>query len=221
LTYNCLKDKRSFSEAGVDPDDNNPPSQDDDHPPGPGSNMNPFGGPDRSHPQGDPGLPRDGWLSWRYDPEEVEDEWDGADSDFELVTDSDSETDEEGEAELLNATHKQIHGWILDVISSEPFATKHHVFDAIGEDLQLNGIQVPRGTYAALQRNAAIPKDFARMVPKPVVVVVRINENPARALLDSGSLGDFMSTSLADQLKVKKTALEKPLTLQLAVQGSR
>jgi hypothetical protein len=30
-----------------------------------------------------------------------------------------------------------------------------------------------------------------------------------------------MSTSLADQLKVKKTALEKPLTLQLAVQGSR
>lgn len=30
-----------------------------------------------------------------------------------------------------------------------------------------------------------------------------------------------MSTSLVDQLRVKKVALEKPLTIQLAVQGSR
>lgn len=39
--------------------------------------------------------------------------------------------------------------------------------------------------------------------------------------MDTGSLADFMSTSLADQLRVKKVALEKPLTIQLAVQGSR
>jgi hypothetical protein len=59
------------------------------------------------------------------------------------------------------------------------------------------------------------------MVPKPVVIVIHINRHPARALLDSGSLGDFMSTSLADQLKVCKVALKKPLPLQLAVKGSR
>jgi hypothetical protein len=44
---------------------------------------------------------------------------------------------------------------------------------------------------AALQRNAAVPKDFThvvpkdftRIVPKPIVVVVHVNGHPARALL--------------------------------------
>ena len=53
------------------------------------------------------------------------------------------------------------------------------------------------------------------------MVVVKVNGQPTRALLDSGSLGDFMSTTLADQLRVKKIPLEKPLPVQLAVQGSR
>jgi hypothetical protein len=87
--------------------------------------------------------------------------------------------------------------------------------------LSIAGVQIPHGTLAALQRNAAVPKDFTRVVPKPIVVVVQINGQPARALLDSGSLGDFVSTSLADQLKLTKVELTKPLTLQLAVQGSR
>ncbi|RDB29688.1 Retrovirus-related Pol polyprotein from transposon opus [Hypsizygus marmoreus] len=88
-------------------------------------------------------------------------------------------------------------------------------------ELELNGVQVPRGTYMGLQRNAAIPKDFSWVVPKPVVVVVMVNGHPAWALLDSGSLGDFMSSTLADQLKVPRIELAKPLALQLAVQGSR
>ena len=59
-----------------------------------------------------------------------------------------------------------------------------------------------------------------RLVPKPiVVVVVQINGQPACALLDLGSLGDFVSTSLEDQLKLSKVRLVKPLALQLAVQG--
>lgn len=37
----------------------------------------------------------------------------------------------------------------------------------------------------------------------------------------SGSLGDFMSTTLADQLKVKRIQLKTPLPLQLTVQGSK
>jgi len=85
----------------------------------------------------------------------------------------------------------------------------------------LNGMQVARGTLPAMQRNAASVKDPSRTVPKPVVITVKINGHPARALIDSGSLGDFMSSTLADQLKLTKEALEVPLGLQLAVQGSR
>ncbi|KIJ46235.1 hypothetical protein M422DRAFT_250279 [Sphaerobolus stellatus SS14] len=43
----------------------------------------------------------------------------------------------------------------------------------------------------------------------------------ARALLDSGSLADSVSTTLADQLKIMRELLKKPLQLQLAVHGYR
>ena len=66
----------------------------------------------------------------------------------------------------------------------------------------------------------AIAKDTSRKVPRPVVVTAKINGQPARALLDSGSLGDFMSSTIADQLKVKRDKLSSPLGLRLAVQGS-
>jgi len=75
--------------------------------------------------------------------------------------------------------------------------------------------------YSALERNAAVTKDVTRTIPKPVVVIVHANEQPARALVDTGSLADFMSLNLAEQLKVKRIWLEKPLPIQLAVQGSR
>ena len=39
-------------------------------------------------------------------------------------------------------------------------------------------------------------------------------------LVDSGLFSDFMSTTLADQLKVKIELLDKPLALQLVVSGS-
>jgi hypothetical protein len=53
------------------------------------------------------------------------------------------------------------------------------------------------------------------------MVKATVNGHPARALLDSGSLGDFMSSTLADQLNVQRSTLDVPLALQLAVQGSR
>ncbi|KIK51833.1 hypothetical protein GYMLUDRAFT_109337, partial [Collybiopsis luxurians FD-317 M1] len=87
--------------------------------------------------------------------------------------------------------------------------------------LELNGIQVPKGTYPAIQRNAASTKDFSRLIPKPLVIVVKINGHPARALVDTGSLGDFISTTFADQINLRKIELTKPIPLQLAVQGSR
>jgi hypothetical protein len=81
--------------------------------------------------------------------------------------------------------------------------------------------QVPAGQLPALQRNNARPRDAERRVPQPIVIITRIMGHPVRALLDSGSLGDFMSSALADQLKVPRIALDKPIMVQLAVQGSR
>ena len=87
--------------------------------------------------------------------------------------------------------------------------------------MELGGVQVDRNKYPALQRNSAQVKNNHRILPKPVVVKVNINGCPARALLDSGSLGDFISTTMADQLAIKREPLDTPLSLQLAVQGSR
>ncbi|KZT22473.1 hypothetical protein NEOLEDRAFT_1157737 [Neolentinus lepideus HHB14362 ss-1] len=86
---------------------------------------------------------------------------------------------------------------------------------------ELNGVQVPPNTFPSLERNASTAKDFKRIIPKPLVVVVQIDGRPARALIDSGSLADFMSLDLANQLRLNKIELAKPLAVQLAVQGSR
>ncbi|KAJ3998393.1 hypothetical protein F5050DRAFT_1567300, partial [Lentinula boryana] len=48
-----------------------------------------------------------------------------------------------------------------------------------------------------------------------------INGEPARALIDTGSLGDIILSKLADQLNVQKSVLATPLLLQLAIQGSQ
>ncbi|KAJ3974132.1 hypothetical protein EV361DRAFT_675888 [Lentinula raphanica] len=91
----------------------------------------------------------------------------------------------------------------------------------IADSIQLNGVQIPTDQYPGMQRNAARVRDPGRKVARPIVIVVRIDGNPVTALLDSGSLGTFMSTTLLDQLKFRVQTLEPPLTLQLAVQGSR
>ncbi|KAJ3807018.1 hypothetical protein F5876DRAFT_24791, partial [Lentinula aff. lateritia] len=76
-------------------------------------------------------------------------------------------------------------------------------------------------TYPGLQRNSGTLKEVGRLVPRPIVIVVKINDKPVRALVDSGSLGDFMSTNLSDQLKVVKKYMPNPLRLNLGIQGSR
>jgi len=94
------------------------------------------------------------------------------------------------------------------------------------QEIEVFGIEIPRvvppkDCISALQQNAAMTKDFTQLIPKPIIVVVHIEGQPARALIDTGSLADFMSLNLAEQLKVPKKQLKKPLTIQLVVQGSR
>lgn len=70
---------------------------------------------------------------------------------------------------------------------------------ALQVELELVGTQVPSGTLPALERTAILP---------------------CRALLDTGALGDFISSTAVDQLKLKRIPMKDPLDLQLAVQGS-
>lgn len=91
--------------------------------------------------------------------------------------------------------------------------------DEINGSLNLAGIQVDHHKYLHLQWNMASVEEDTWILPKPIVVQVRINGQLAWALVDSRSLGDFMSSTLADQLKVKRETLDAPLGLQLTVQG--
>ncbi|KAJ3511636.1 hypothetical protein NLJ89_g3978 [Agrocybe chaxingu] len=93
--------------------------------------------------------------------------------------------------------------------------------ESVHEFVELNNQEIETEVLPAAQRNAARVKDPSRVVPNPVVVVVNVNGQPARALIDTGSLCDFMSTTLADQLRAKKIELSTPLMVQLAVLGSR
>jgi hypothetical protein len=72
-----------------------------------------------------------------------------------------------------------------------------------------------------LQRTSTTKKDIGRLILKPLVVRVKINGHPVKALIDSGSTGDFILAGLVDQLKIKWVELEQTIPVSLAVQGSR
>ena len=78
----------------------------------------------------------------------------------------------------------------------------------------------PEGV-TSIERTSLRVKDRTRRLPEPIVVIVRINDQPIRALLDTGSMADFLSTTIVDQLKLPRETYEKPLSVQLAVHGSR
>jgi hypothetical protein len=72
-----------------------------------------------------------------------------------------------------------------------------------------------------IERTAMRVKDFRRVIPKPIILTVHVNEQPIRALLDTGSMADFISTTVVDQLKLPREVLAKQASVQLAVHGSR
>ena len=69
-----------------------------------------------------------------------------------------------------------------DLISQDKLEVEQGPEFELGCDLdsevELNRVQVPKGTYVAIQHNAAVAKDFKHLIPKPVVVVVEINGHP-------------------------------------------
>jgi hypothetical protein len=78
----------------------------------------------------------------------------------------------------------------------------------------------PEGV-SAIERTSLNVKDKMRKLPEPIVIQVKINGQTIRALLDSGSMADFLSTTVVDQLRLPKEVYQKPLSVQLAVHGSR
>ncbi|KAJ7894992.1 hypothetical protein B0H14DRAFT_3426602 [Mycena olivaceomarginata] len=80
--------------------------------------------------------------------------------------------------------------------------------------------QIPADGYNGLRRTASMPKTPNRVVAKPLVVVAHVNNQPVCALIDSGSLGDLISATVADQLHLRRSEMEDPIVLQLAIQGS-
>jgi hypothetical protein len=68
-----------------------------------------------------------------------------------------------------------------------------------------------------IKRNAARVKDVARRVPGTFIVQAALKGESLRVL----SQANLVPLMVVDQLKLRKTALTKPLTLQLAVSGSR
>ena len=73
----------------------------------------------------------------------------------------------------------------------------------------------------AIEHTTLRVKDRPRKLPEPIVIEVKINGHNIRALLDTGSMADFLSTTVVDQLKLERVTYEKPLGVQLAVHGSR
>src|ERR1700761_4184428 len=71
-----------------------------------------------------------------------------------------------------------------------------------------------------MYRTAMWEKDSEQILPKQVIVEATVNEQAVCTLLDTGSMMDFISTRLVDQLKIKTEILVKPIPLFLAVSGS-
>lgn len=62
-----------------------------------------------------------------------------------------------------------------------------------------------------VERTAMRLKDQTRKVPEPIIVLAKINGHQIRALLDTGSMADFLSTTVVDQLNLQKEYYTKPL----------
>ncbi|KAG8789395.1 hypothetical protein FRC12_013589 [Ceratobasidium sp. 428] len=72
-----------------------------------------------------------------------------------------------------------------------------------------------------LEKHAATLKDLERKVANAIIVEMLVNGEGRRVLLDSGSLGDFISSTVVHRLGIRTDVLAKPIGQAMAVAGSR
>ena len=77
-----------------------------------------------------------------------------------------------------------------------------------------------KGETLSLEWNSAVPCDFSRVMPRPIVVMSFMNSEHARMLLDTGLLLDFVTPAFVEHLGLKMFPLAKQISLNLAVKGS-
>jgi hypothetical protein len=199
-----------------------------------------------SDDEDDPDMP--GLRTVSDSESEPEDETDDDMPDLQSVSDSTSECDFEDDAfddmpELEGVSDSESEGSDCDEdrgwtdlrehlgfetttcnhneFSPAPETRSHDIHACAAAPSKAKGKGKARPEGLEYQRTASTIRDFTRLVPRPMVIVVYINNHPVTALVDSGSLGDFMSSTLADQLKIKPDVLAKPLNVTMAASGSR
>ncbi|KAG8725309.1 hypothetical protein FRC09_002671 [Ceratobasidium sp. 395] len=118
---------------------------------------------------------------------------------YEVYSEEEEEEEEEDAYSLEKKIKDQIDAYI------ELYATKVKKSKERGE----------------LERNAAMPNDFERKVARAIIVEMFVNGKSCRVLLDSGSLGNFISSTVVNQLRIKTEVLAKPMGLAMAVSGLR
>jgi hypothetical protein len=72
-----------------------------------------------------------------------------------------------------------------------------------------------------MYRTAMCEKDRDRVLLRQIIVEAMVNDQAVRVLMDTGSMMNFISTKVMDQLKIKTEVLVKPVPLYMAVSGSR
>jgi hypothetical protein len=66
-----------------------------------------------------------------------------------------------------------------------------------------SGIQIPANGVNGTSPTVSAPRVTDRIVVQPLVIIVRVDDEPVCALVDSASLRDLVSPRLADQLRLK------------------
>ena len=57
----------------------------------------------------------------------------------------------------------------------------------------------PEGAAALIERTTPKVKDKSRKLSEPIVIGIKVNGHAIRALVDTGSMADFISTTVVDQ----------------------
>ena len=58
----------------------------------------------------------------------------------------------------------------------------------------------PESVFAVERTSQLRIKDKTQRLPEPIVIEIKVNGQPIRALLDTGSMADFISMTIVDQL---------------------